>query len=56
VTRIDRYDVRSGELFDAAVLILNVNLAAHEETNVRVHAQIGAGNRPHMRRPPEADG
>jgi hypothetical protein len=48
VPRLDRDDLWSYELQSAAVCILNVDLAAGQETDVRVHAQIGSGDGLHV--------
>src|ERR1039457_5964784 len=48
MTRLDNDDLRSRELDSAAVRILDVDLAAGQEPNVRVHAEIGADDRFHV--------
>jgi len=45
MTGLDDDDLRSRELDSAAVRILDVDLAAGQETDVRVHAEIGADDR-----------
>src|SRR3954451_17554114 len=45
VPRFDRDNLRRLVLDDAAVGVLDVNLAAREEADVRVHAEIGADDR-----------
>lgn len=51
VTRFDRHRLGSRELDRAAIRILNVDLAASEESDVCVHAQLGSGDRFHVRGP-----
>jgi len=53
VTRLDGDDLRGLVLDDAAVGVLDVNLAADEKANVRVHAEVGANDRLHVDRPAE---
>ena len=53
VAGVDSYDLR-GFVFDhATVGIFDVDLAAHEEPDVRVHAEVGADGRLHIDRPAE---
>ena len=54
VTGVDGDDLRRPVLDDAAVRILDVDLAVHEETDVRVHAEVGADHGFHVHRPAEA--
>jgi len=54
VTRLDRHNLRRLVLDDAAVGVLDVDLAVREETDVRVHAEVGADGRLHVLRPPKA--
>jgi hypothetical protein len=54
VARVDRDDLRSSVLDDAAVRVLDVDLAAGEKPDVGVHAQIGADQRLHVHRPAES--
>jgi len=51
MSRVDHDNRGSRELLFAAVRVFNVNLAARQESHVRVHAEIGAGGRFHMSRP-----
>ena len=48
MTGLDDDDLRSRELYSAAVRILDVDLAAGQEPDVRVHAEIGADDRFHV--------
>ena len=48
VTWIDRDDLGRLVLDNAAVRVLDVNLALHQETHVRVHAELGADQRFHV--------
>src|ERR1019366_3158804 len=48
VTGLDDDNLRSRELDSAAVRILNVDLAAGQEPDVRVHAEIGTDDRFHV--------
>src|ERR1035437_129128 len=48
MTGLDDDDLRSRELDSAAVRILDVDLAAGQEPDVRVHAEIGADDRFHV--------
>jgi hypothetical protein len=48
VTRIDRDNLRRLVLDNAAVRVLDMNLALHQETHVRVHAELGADERFHV--------
>src|ERR1019366_6104386 len=48
MTGLDDDDPRSRELDSAAVRILDVDLAAGQEPDVRVHAEIGADDRFHV--------
>src|SRR5215470_2943218 len=54
VPRLNCDDLWSYELQGAAVCILNVDLAAGQETDVRVHAQIRSGDRLHVGGPTKA--
>jgi len=54
VAGFDRDDLRRRVLDDAAVCVFDVNLAVHEEADVRVHAELGAHDRLHVPRPAEA--
>ena len=56
VARLDRDDLRRLVLDDAAVGVLDVDLAAREEADVRVHAELGADDRLHVHGPAEAGG
>lgn len=51
MSRVDHDNRGSRELLFAAVRVFNVNLAARQESHVRVHAEIGAGGWFHMSRP-----
>src|ERR1017187_3319307 len=48
MTGLDDDDLRSRKLDSAAVRILDVDLAAGQEPDVRVHAEIGADDRFHV--------
>ena len=48
VTWIDRDDLGRLVLDNAAVRVLDVNLALHQETHVRVHAELRADKRFHV--------
>ena len=54
VPRLDRDDLRRLVLDDAAVGVFDVNLAAREESDVGMHAQLGADDRLHVHRPVES--
>jgi hypothetical protein len=54
MTRLDRYGRRRGELLDAPVGILDMNLPLGEEANMRVHAAVRLGDGLHVRRPTKA--
>src|SRR5438552_6578038 len=54
VPRLYRDDLRRLVLDDAAVGVFDVDLAAREEPDVRVHAEIRAGDRLHVLRPVKA--
>jgi hypothetical protein len=54
VPRLDRNNLWSGELQDAAVGILNMDLAASEEPHMRVHAEIAPDDRFHLSGPAES--
>src|SRR5262249_59930959 len=54
VTRFDRDHVGRFVLDDAAVGVLDVDLAVYEEADVRVHAEVGAGDGFHVFRPSKA--
>jgi hypothetical protein len=54
VPRLDRHNLRGGELLDAAVGILNMDLAAGEEPHMRMHTEIAADNRFHLSGPAES--
>ena len=47
MTGIDRDDLRRFVLGDASVRVLDVDLAAREKADMRVHAAIGADHRLH---------
>ena len=51
MSRVDHDNRGSRKLLFAAVRVFNVNLAARQESHVRVHAEIGAGGWFHMSRP-----
>ena len=51
MSRVDHNNRGSRELLFAAVRVFDVNLAARQESHVRVHAEIGAGDWFHMSRP-----
>ena len=53
VTGLDRHDLRSLVLHDAAIGVLDVNFAARKKTNVRVHAEVSSDDRFHVDRPAE---
>ena len=55
MTRIDGDDLRRLALDRAPIGILDVEAAAGQEADVRVHAQVGADDRLHVDRPAEAD-
>jgi hypothetical protein len=48
VTRLDRDNLRRLVLGNAAVRVLDMNLALRQETNVRVHAELGTDERFHV--------
>jgi hypothetical protein len=52
--RFDRHRLRRGEFESASVGILNVDLSACEEANVRVPAEISAYDHFHVARPAES--
>jgi hypothetical protein len=54
MTRLDRHDLRSLELHNAAVGILNVDLALREKPYMGMHAQFSADDRFHVGGPAEA--
>jgi hypothetical protein len=54
VPRFDRDRLWSGVLHDAAVCVLDMDLAASEEPHVRMHAEIGARDRFHSSGPTES--
>ena len=54
VPRIDRHNLRSPVLDDTTVGVFDVDLAAHEEPDVRVHAEVRPDNRLHVNRPAES--
>ena len=54
MTRLDADDVRRSMLDDAAVRVLDVNLAMREEPDVGVLAVVTADRRLHVLRPAEA--
>src|SRR5262249_60962023 len=54
VPGLDGDDLRRAVLDDAAVGVLDVDLAAREEADVRVHAEVGADDRLHVDRPAKA--
>jgi hypothetical protein len=54
VTRFDRNDLRRFALDDAAVGVLDVNLALGEEADVGVHAEVGTDRRLHVLGPVES--
>src|SRR5258706_13777245 len=49
--RFDRDHLRCRELYSAAVLVLDMDLASRKEADVRVHAKIGTGDPLHVRGP-----
>ena len=51
VPRLDNDDLRSGELRGTSVRVLDMYLAAGEETDVSVHAEVRAGDSLHVSRP-----
>ena len=53
--RVDRHNLRSPVLDDTTVGVFDVDLAAHEEPDVRVHAEVRPDNRLHVDRPSESD-
>src|SRR5215471_3001597 len=53
VTRLDRDDLRRAVLHDAAVRVLDVNLTARQEADMRVHAVVGVHDGLHVGRPAE---
>ena len=48
VTRLDDHHLRSAELHDAAVLVLNVDLPRGQKPGVGMHAKIGTADRFHV--------
>jgi len=54
VSRFDGNGLRRGELKSASIGILNMDLAAREEPDVRVLAEFGADNGLHVARPAES--
>jgi 3-oxoacyl-[acyl-carrier protein] reductase len=54
MSRVNHDNRRSRKLLFAAVRVFNVNLAACQESHVRVHAEIGTGAWLHMGRPAKA--
>src|SRR5262245_59856299 len=48
MSRLDRDDLRRLVFDDAAVGVFDVNLAARQEADVCVHAEVGAGHRFHV--------
>ena len=56
VPRIDRDNLRSSVLDDTTVGVFDVDLAADEEPDVRVHAQVRPDDRLHVNRPAESGG
>jgi hypothetical protein len=53
VPGLDGHNLRRFVLHDAAVGVLDVDFAAHEEPDVRVHTKVGADRRFHIDRPAE---
>ena len=53
VPRLNSYNLRRGELQQAAVGVLNMDLAARQEADMRVPAEIGSGHRLHVNGPTE---
>jgi hypothetical protein len=56
VSRLNNHDLRSFELRGAAVRILDMHLAMRQETDVRVHAEIRAGDPFHVFGPAKSGG
>ena len=54
MARVDRHNLRSLVLDDTTVGVFDVDLAADEEPDVRVHAQVRPDNRFHVDRPAES--
>src|SRR4051812_242890 len=54
VPGLDGDDLRRGELQRGAVAVAHADAAARDEADVRVHAEVGADGRLHVRRPAEA--
>src|SRR5215471_4257279 len=54
VPRLDRDDLRRGELQRLPVAVARRDRAARDEADVRVHADLGADGVLHVRRPAEA--
>ena len=54
MARVDRHNLRSLVLHDTTVGVFDVDLAADEEPDVRVHAQVRPDNRLHVDRPAES--
>src|SRR6185295_9794168 len=54
MTGIDGHDLRRPELALAAVRVLDVDLAPRQKPHVRVHAELGADDRLHVRGPAES--
>ena len=52
--RVDRHNLGSPVLDDTTVGVFDVDLAADEEPDVRVHAEIRPDNRLHVNRPAES--
>ena len=51
MARLDRHDLRSLVFHDTAVGVFDVDLAARQEADVGVHAQVGSDDRLHVDRP-----
>jgi len=54
MSRFDRHGLRGRKLGSAAIRILNMDLTAYQEPDVRVHADIGTDDCPHVRGPAES--
>src|ERR1019366_6779022 len=55
VPRFNGHHLRCAELKNAAVREFHVNLAARQEPDMRVHAEVGTYRGFHVLRPPKSD-
>ena len=54
VPGLDGHDLRRLVLNDATISVFDVDLSARQETDVRVHTELGTDNRFHVDRPSES--